>query len=1223
MPRSSRFVLISAKFVTVLTLAALLFGCGNPLNFRELLDGPEGNALTVNPSSGSLGPNDTVMLAVNGGHPPYEFSLIAGSGSLNDAQYTAPAVNSSETIEVTDSVGNTARASFSVDASGVSIGIYPAVSSTYTGDSIGFSYVGGTGPYAYAMVSNSSGGTIDPATGVYVAGPSPGADTVRITDTFDSSTDDATVNVVERTFAISPTSTTVTLGDSVDFNEIGGTGGFSWSLATDATGAMINTSTGSYTAGSVTGTDVVRVTDAYDGRTRDAIITVQASSFSTNVDYGFSGTPAVTSVGGDVRTGSLVTGTAIIENFGTAAGTQDITWYAFASTDTTVGGTDYLIDSGVVPSLSAGGTQSVPISGAWPAEAGSYYVLISISAPDDLALANNTGASGSTVAISKPLAIGPAAATVYVGQSIGFTGEGIGPFTYSLATNASGGTIDSASGAYTAGTTAGTDVVQIQDFDSTATASITVSALPTPPAADLNYTPLDTTPIDIAPQEGASLTETFTIHNDGPDDGTEDVVWFAYLSTDATISSDDDLVDSGTISGLPASTSSASITIDSGTWPAVTANTDYYLILDLRAADEPIGSTSDNALPVFVTVQNSQVDYSASAVISTGASVAGGALAGEFTLANTLADAGAADVTWKAYLSTDSNASISASDTLVATGTNAPLAGSPDSTAVVFTGTWRNSPGPYYLKAEVTAADDSLATNNIAVSGGLTTTAPDVDYVVSNITVASTATTGTAVTADFKLENHGTADGGAFVAWSAYASTDTTYDATDTLLDSSIATALVSGNSNTIPINGSWPSSADDYYLIVRVSAVDDIDGSNNQAVSAAVTATTSGVLDYVVTNITMNNPTVFVGDTISEFATIKNIGDLDGNTAVNNLELSTYISTDETLDGGDDLIVQAFSPGLVAGAERTNAVGWFNPVDTWPNAGTFYILAEATSTEEFAPEQANAVSAAGPFLVRPRPDLAASFYSTLPTSAVPGDPTETQYFRISEVNNADTVSSIEWSIVASEDQIFDPSDHVIDTGVIAPLAAGASRNLSWSGNWPTDGNQYNILAIVTSPDDNNPANDVAVEPDPLDVATYEFGGTKDIEPNNGAGPTTTATLEAAAVGISGGIDAGVLLKLGGSLDAALTRDTYKLVIGTAQSLEIWVEWATGGDELDLNVWDTFGKEWASFDASADREPSSGRLVISGWALNDVVYISIDPSVGSGSGDYWLHVVAK
>jgi len=77
--------------------------------------------------------------------------------------------------------------------------------------------------------------------------------------------------------------------------------------------------------------------------------------------------------------------------------------------------------------------------------------------------------------------VSPATATVVPGGAASFTaGGGAGQWKWSLNRNRSGGTIDPATGAYVAGTTAGVvDVVRVVDvFGSTATASVTVAGCP-------------------------------------------------------------------------------------------------------------------------------------------------------------------------------------------------------------------------------------------------------------------------------------------------------------------------------------------------------------------------------------------------------------------------------------------------------------------------------------------------------------------------------------------------------------------------------------------------------------------------------------------------------------------------------------------------------------------------------------------------------------------------
>jgi uncharacterized protein (TIGR03382 family) len=83
------------------------------------------------------------------------------------------------------------------------------------------------------------------------------------------------------------------------------------------------------------------------------------------------------------------------------------------------------------------------------------------------------------------LSISPASATVATGGTANFTatgGSGTG-YVWALASNPSGGTMNAATGAYTAGAASGvTDVVRVTDSASnTATASLAVTATPVPP----------------------------------------------------------------------------------------------------------------------------------------------------------------------------------------------------------------------------------------------------------------------------------------------------------------------------------------------------------------------------------------------------------------------------------------------------------------------------------------------------------------------------------------------------------------------------------------------------------------------------------------------------------------------------------------------------------------------------------------------------------------------
>lgn len=81
-------------------------------------------------------------------------------------------------------------------------------------------------------------------------------------------------NIIITPIIVTPAATTSASLGTKQFSAIGGFGTYTWSIHTDSSGgASINSSTGLYTAGSGTGTDVVRVTDSLSN-TKDANVVV-------------------------------------------------------------------------------------------------------------------------------------------------------------------------------------------------------------------------------------------------------------------------------------------------------------------------------------------------------------------------------------------------------------------------------------------------------------------------------------------------------------------------------------------------------------------------------------------------------------------------------------------------------------------------------------------------------------------------------------------------------------------------------------------------------------------------------------------------------------------------------------------------------------------------------------------------------------------------------------
>ncbi|HET6436622.1 MAG TPA: OmpA family protein, partial [Anaeromyxobacter sp.] len=306
----------------------------------------------------------------------------------------------------------------------------------------GFTARGGAGPpYTWSLTTNASGGHIDtdPNTfaGSYLAGATPDVvDVVSVTDAV-GNTATTTVHVGDGV-TIHGSGPVPPLG-AVTFTASGGSGtGYQWTLTTNASGGHVdtdpNTFAGAYVAGNAAGTDRVTVTDSL-GNTAyvDVVVT----------------TP--------VAIAPLTAST-------TPLGTVDFTASGGA------GGYTWTVSH----NLSGAG-----FSSGNPGPNATYQAGRTGSVTDTVRVTDSLGSyAEATVEVSAAISIVPSSATTPPRGSLSFTASGGTDtgFAWSLSTNASGGTIDPSSGAYTAGATPDvTDVVRVEDsLGNLATVEVTV-----------------------------------------------------------------------------------------------------------------------------------------------------------------------------------------------------------------------------------------------------------------------------------------------------------------------------------------------------------------------------------------------------------------------------------------------------------------------------------------------------------------------------------------------------------------------------------------------------------------------------------------------------------------------------------------------------------------------------------------------------------------------------
>ncbi|MFI5369739.1 MAG: hypothetical protein ACHQ1F_12090, partial [Spirochaetia bacterium] len=107
---------------------------------------------------------------------------------------------------------------------GKPLSVSPTATVVIAGNIVTFAAAGGVGPYVFTIVSGAISGTIDPATGVYTS-LSAGSAVIRVTDKT-GKTVDATVTIqpVGTALAVSPASITLSIGASITFVPIGGSG---------------------------------------------------------------------------------------------------------------------------------------------------------------------------------------------------------------------------------------------------------------------------------------------------------------------------------------------------------------------------------------------------------------------------------------------------------------------------------------------------------------------------------------------------------------------------------------------------------------------------------------------------------------------------------------------------------------------------------------------------------------------------------------------------------------------------------------------------------------------------------------------------------------------------------------------------------------------------------------------------------------------------------------
>ncbi len=241
--------------------------------------------------------------------------------------------------------------------------------------------------------------------------------------------------------------------------------------------------------------------------------------------------------------------------------------------------------------------------------------------------------------------------------------------------------------------------------------------------------------------------------------------------------------------------------------------------------------------------------------------------------------------------------------------------------------------GTYYVIAKADA-DNVIAETNETNNTKYKTIKTGPDLIVSAVTAPATSGAGKAISVTDTTKNSGGCPSGATTT-KIYLSTNSSWDALDTLIGSRAVPALAAGATDTGSISVTIPAgtTSGTRYIIARADADNVVaelnETNNNKSKSIKIGP------DLTVS--TLSAPTSAVrGATITVTTAIKNNGGGDAGASTTKL----YLSSNNIYDAGDTYLGERAVPNIVAGA--TNSGSTSVTIPSGITAGIYYIISVA-----------------------------------------------------------------------------------------------------------------------------------------------------------------------------------------------------------------------------------------------------------------------------------------
>ncbi|GAB3581932.1 CARDB domain-containing protein [Hymenobacter daeguensis] len=599
-----------------------------------------------------------------------------------------------------------------------------------------------------------------------------------------------------------------------------------------------------------------------------------------------------------------------------------------------------------------------------------------------------------------------------------------------------------------------------------------VSLTVTLPSIDLTIQQAAVTPQNTAP--GMPLNMSCYIANQGNAIANSSSVGF-YFSTDATLDATDQLLTSQYGTSLyPGYTQSryGTAAVPTGTAPGT------YYILFVADYQNQVGETNENnnVSAVSFTVAPPGVDLVIQQeYLYPSSTVAGNSIQATCTIFNQ-GNMLAGSSTVGFYLST--NQTFDASDVLLSTSTGFSLSANLGSYRSVYPivplGT---APGNYYVlfvADPANAVTETSETNNVR-SLALTVLAATIDLTIQSpyLSPASLAPGGV-TSASCYLYNQGNALANpATVGY--YLSTNQVLDASDVLLNNTTGT-LYGGGYSSRYVNLTVPTgtAVGNYYVLFVADYLNQVpETSETNNIASAVLQVVAPGIDLTPSQPYVSPYTSAPGNTISTSCYMQNLG----NSAAPSSTLGYYLSTNQTLDASDVLLLT--SPGGILAANQY-ASRYDNPLIPAGTApGSYYVLFVADPANTVAEtNETNNVVSAPLLLVAPGVDLTIAQPYLSPTSVAPGGTLYTTCYIQNLGNSTATTSTIGYYL--STNQTLDASDVLMRTTPGTAIAANQYAYRSDSPVVPTGTapGSYYVLFVA------DPANAVAETNETNNVAS-------------------------------------------------------------------------------------------------------------------------------------------